>query len=181
VQLTVRFSPLLASVSLLVAGFAAPVAAAQTQICPIVADTDVSRAVGSPVQVSPFMVVDSGSAIQCLFDGSAVGDGVLVGRYPSFFGSDPVLPFSPDQTSLRFLLPDGLTAGSVLTVTPVDGLGDAAAWVVPADPTTAPDSLGRLLVRRGADAFVIGIDTVIGANALDTATSVARTVLAGST
>ncbi len=177
-----RLRSALIGVSLIVVGGAvAPAAAAQSQNCPIVADGDVSSAVGSPVHVSPFMVVDSGNAIQCLFDGNAVGDGILVGRYPRFFGSDPVQPFSPDQESLRYLLPDGLAAGSPLTITPVDGLGDAAAWVVPVDLIGAPDSLGRLLVRRGSDAFVIGIGTQIGPSAVDTATSLARIVLAAST
>jgi len=157
----------------------APVAAAQTQNCPLVADRDVSSTVGSPVSVSPFMVVDSGSAIQCLFEGDAVGDGILVGRYPSFFGSDEVQPFSAGQDRLRFLLPRGFSEGTVISLTPVDGVGDVAAWVVAADPSTAPDSLGRLLVRQGADAFVIG--TPIGPSAIDTATSLARIVLAGST
>ena len=157
----------------------APSAAAQSQVCPIVADGDVSRAVGSLVQVSPFMVVDSGSAIQCLFEGDAVGDGVLVGRYPGFFASEDLAPFSQDQDRLRFLLPDGLKRGSPLVLTPVDGVGDTAAWVVPADPSTAPDSLGRLLVRRGADAFVVGTEN--GPTAVDTATSVAKLLLAAST
>jgi hypothetical protein len=124
------------------------------------------------------MVVDSGSAIQCLFEGDAVGDGVLVGRYPGFFGTEDLAQFSPDQDSLRRLLPDALTLGNVV-LTPVAGLGDAAAWVVPADPSTAPDGLGRLLVRRGQDAFVIGTQNVPGA--IDTATSVAKTLLAAST
>ena len=48
---------------------------------PIVADSDMSTMVGSPVHVSPLMVVDSGSGIQCLFDRDAVGDDILVGRY----------------------------------------------------------------------------------------------------
>jgi hypothetical protein len=156
----------------------APSAAAQSQTCPIVADGDVSSAVGSPVHVSPFMVVDSGSAIQCLFEGDAVGAGVLVGRYPGFFGSEDLAPFSTSQDRLRFLLPDGLL-GSVLALTPVDGVGDVAAWVVPADPSTAPDSLGRLLVRRGPDAFVIGTEN--GPSAVNTATSVAKALLAAST
>jgi hypothetical protein len=164
---------------ILVSGALPSSAAAQSQVCPLVAEGDVSSAVGSPVHVSPFMVVDSGSAIQCLFEGAAVGDGVLVGRYPGFFGSDALAPFSPDQDRLRYLLPDGLSPASVLAVTPVDCLGDAAAWVLPVDPSTAPDSLGRLLVRRGPDAFVIG--TQNGPSAVDTATSVAKVVLAAST
>jgi len=160
-------------------GAVAPAAAAQDQVCPIVADGDVSNAVGSPVQVSPFMVVDSGSAIQCLFEGESVGEGVLVGRYPGFFGSQDLAPFSPDQDRLRFLLPDGLAVGSLITVTPVDGIGDVAAWVLPTDASTAPDSLGRLLVRRGPDAFVIGTEN--GPGAVDTAASVAKVLLAAST
>jgi len=157
----------------------APVAAAQTQNCPIVADSDVSSVVGSPVSVSPFMVVDSGSAIQCLFEGDAVGDGVLVGRYPRFFGDDAMQAFSPDQARFHLLLPDGFTTSTAISLTPVDGLGDTATWVVPVDPSTAPDSLGRLLVRRGADVFVIGTEN--GPSAVDTATSLARIVLAAST
>jgi hypothetical protein len=164
---------------LLLNGALASSAAAQVQVCPIVAEGDVSSAVGSPVHVSPFMVVDSGSAIQCLFEGDAVGEGVLVGRYPGFFGSQDLAPFSPDQDRLRFLLPDGLTPGTPIALTPVDGVGDAAAWVVPVDPSTAPDSLGRLLVRRGPDAFVIGTEN--GPSAVDTATSVAKALLAAST
>jgi hypothetical protein len=163
---------------LLLLGGVAPSAAAQSQICPIVADGDVSSAVGSPVHVSPFLVVDSGSGIQCLFEGEAVGEGVLVGRYPGFFGSEDLAPFSQDQNRLRFLLPDGLPIGSVLALTPEDGIGDVAAWVVPVDPSTAPDSLGRLLVRRGPDAFVIGTEN--GPNAVDTAMSVAKALLAAS-
>jgi len=124
------------------------------------------------------MVVDSGSAIQCLFEGDAVGDGVLVGRYPGFFGLEDLAPFSTGQARLRFLLPDGLPPDSGLVLTPVDGVGDAAAWVLPADPSTAPDSLGRLLVRRGSDAFVIG--TANGPGAVDTATAVAKALLAAS-
>src|SRR5205823_2066305 len=147
---------LLTTGSLLLGGVLVPSAAAQSQVCPIVADRDVSTAVGSPVHVSPFMVVDSGSAIQCLFEGDAVGEGVLVGRYPGFFRSQDLAPFSPDQDRLRFLLPDGLAVGSLIMVTPVDGIGDVAAWVLPADASSAPDSLGRLLVRRGPDAFIIG-------------------------
>ena len=170
---------LLSSGSLLLNGFLAPSVAAQGQICPIVAEGDVSSAVGSVVHVSPFMVVDSGSAIQCLFEGDAVGDGVLVGRYPGFFGSQAVAPFAPDQDRLRLLLPDGLALSSPIAVTPVDGVGDVAAWVLPVDPSTAPDSLGRLLIRRGQDAFVIGTEN--GPSAVDTATSVAKALLAAST
>jgi hypothetical protein len=169
-------SPLVGVGLLTLSGPGAPISAAQTQICPIVADSDVSSAVGSPVHVSPFMVVDSGSAIQCLFDGDAVGDGVLVGRYPGFFASDEIQPFSLDQERLRRLLPDGLLASSAIALTQVDGLGDAAAWIEPVDLSGAPDSLGRLLVRRGSDAFVIG--TMIGPNAIDTAIAVARILLA---
>jgi hypothetical protein len=176
---TKQFRFLLGLAGLLLLGGAAPSAAAQSQICPIVADGDVSSAVGSPVQVSPYLVVDSGSAIQCLFEGDAVGEGVLVGRYPGFFGSEDLAPFSQDQDHLRFLLPDGLPIGSRLALTPEDGIGDVAAWVVPVDPSTAPDSLGRLLVRRGADAFVIGTEN--GPNAVDTAISVAKALLAAST
>jgi hypothetical protein len=154
-------------------------AAAQSQVCPIIAESDVSIAVGSVVHVSPFMVVDSGSAIQCLFDGDAVGEGVLVGRYPDFFGTQELAPFSPDQDRLRFLLPDGLPVSSLITLTPVDDVGDTAAWVLPIDPSTAPDSLGRLLVRRGSDAFVIGTEN--GPSAVDTATWVAKALLAAST
>jgi hypothetical protein len=173
----IRF--LLGFAGLLLLSGAAPSAAAQSQTCPIVADGDISSAVGSPVHVSPFLVVDSGSAIQCLFEGDAVGEGVLVGRYPGFFGSEDLAPFSSDQDRLRFLLPDGLPVGSVLALTPVDGIGEVAAWVVPVDPSTAPDSLGRLLVRRGPDAFVIGTEN--GPGAVDTATSVAKALLAAST
>lgn len=164
---------------LLLSAAAAPLAAAQGQTCPIVAEGDVSTAVGSLVHISPFMVVDSGSAIQCLFEGDAVGEGVLVGRYPGFFGSQDLAPFSPDQARLRVLLPDGLPQASVIALTPVDGIGDTAAWAVPVDPSTAPDSLGRLLVRRGPDAFVIGTEN--GPGAVDTATSVAKALLAAST
>jgi hypothetical protein len=160
-------------------GAFAPAAAAQTQDCPLAADGDISTAVGSVVHVSPFFVVDSGSAIQCLFEGDAVGEGVLVGRYPNLFSARELAPFGADQDVLRFLLPDGLAPGTPLTLTPVDGIGDAAAWVVPVDPSTAPDSLGRLLVRRGLDAFVIGTEN--GPTAVDTATSVARALLAAST
>ncbi len=170
---------ILASGLLLLSSGVAPSVAAQSQGCPLVADADVSNAVGSPVHISPFMVVDSGSSIQCLFEGDAVGDGVLVGRYPGFFGSDDVAPFSATTNRLRFLLPDGLTPDNAPVLTPVDGIGDAAAWVVPQDPSAAPDSLGRLLVRRGSDAFVIG--TQEGPGAVDTATLVGRAVLAAST
>jgi hypothetical protein len=124
------------------------------------------------------MVVDSGSVIQCLFEGDAVGDGVLVGRYPSFFGADLLAPFSPDQDRLRFLLPRDLTV-DLISLTPVDGVGDTAAWIVPVDPSTAPDSLGRLVVRRGTDAFVIGTEN--GPSAVETAMSVATALLAAST
>jgi hypothetical protein len=170
---------LLTAGSLLLGGVLAPLAAAQSQVCPIVADGDVSTAVGSPVHVSPFMVVDSGSAIQCLFEGAAVGEGVLVGRYPGFFGTQDLVPFSPDQARLRLLLPDGLPPTSLIALTPVDGVGDAAAWVLPVDPSTAPDSFGRLLVRRGPDAFVVGTEN--GPSAVDTATTVAKALLAAST
>jgi hypothetical protein len=170
---------LLTAALILLNGAFAPSAAAQTQDCPLAADSDISTAVGSVVHVSPFFVVDSGSAIQCLFQGDAVGDGVLVGRYPNFFSARELAPFGADQDVLRFLLPDGLTLGTPLTLTPVDGIGDAATWVVPVDPSTAPDSLGRLLVRRGTDAFVIG--TQNGPGAVDAATSVAKALLAAST
>lgn len=170
------FSWLLVSFGLLAAP--ATAALAQTQTCPLLSDGDVSSAVGSPVTINPFFVVDSGSAIQCLFQGAAVGDGVLVGRYPGFFGTQDIQSFSPDQDTLRFLLADGLPAGSPLNVTPVDGLGDAAAWVTPVDLTTAPDSLGRLLVRRGSDAFVVGV--AVAPTAVATATSVAQALLAQS-
>jgi hypothetical protein len=80
---------------------------------------------------------------------------------------------------LRLLLADGLAASSAIALTPVDGVGDTAAWVVPVDLTSAPDSLGRLLVRRGSDAFVVGKQ--VSPNAVDTARSVAQAVLAAST
>lgn len=157
----------------------APSAFAQSQACPLVADADISNAVGSPVSISPFFVVGSGSAIQCLFEGDAVGDGVLVSRYPGFFGSEDLAPFSPDSDRLRLLLPDGMTSASARILTPVDGIGDAAAWVVPTDARSAPDGLGRLLVRQGSDAFVFGTEN--GPNAVDTATLVGKAVLAATT
>ena len=64
-------------------------------------------------------------------------------------------------------------------LTPADGIGDAAAWVVPTGTSAAPDALGRLLVRRGPDAFVFGIEN--GPGAVDTATLVGKAVLATST
>ncbi|HEX8969479.1 MAG TPA: hypothetical protein VF937_16470, partial [Chloroflexota bacterium] len=67
---------------------------------------------------------------------------------------------------------------SALDMTPLDGIGDAAAWVVPTDASAAPDSLGRLLVRRGPDAYVIGTEN--GTGAVDAATKVARVLLAAS-
>jgi hypothetical protein len=177
---TKRFPLILAGAGLfLLSSAVAPYAAAQSQVCPLVGEADISNAVGSPVQISPFLVVDSGSSIQCLFEGDSVGDGVLVGRYPGFFGSEDLAPFSADSVRLHFLLPDGMPAGSPLTLTAVDGIGDAAAWVVPADVSAAPDSLGRLLVRRGSDAFVFGTEN--GPGAVDTATLVGKAVLAAST
>ena len=149
---------------------------AQSQVCPLIGDGDVSTAVGSRVQASPFMVVDAGSSIQCLFEGDAVGDGVLVGRYPNFFGSQDVQPFSAGQDRLHFLLADGLPADSPINLATVDGVGDTAAWVTPVDSSTAPDSLGRLLIRRGADAFVVGI--TMAPTAVATATSVGQSLLA---
>jgi hypothetical protein len=174
-----HFRLFLLAAGFLLSGAMTPSAAAQGQVCPILAENEVSTAVGSPVHVSPFMVVDSGSAIQCLFEGEGVGEGVLVGRYPGFFGSQDGAPFSPDQDRLRLLLADGLPPSSLITLTQVDQVGDAAAWVVPADPSTAPDSLGRLVVRRGPDAFVIGTEN--GPSAVNTATSVAKALLAAST
>ena len=179
-SVTKRFSSIFVGAGLfLLSSAVGPSAFAQSQACPLVADADISRAVGSPVSISPFFVVDSGSAIQCLFQGDAVGDGVLVGRYPGFFGSEELAPFSPDSDRLRLLLPDGMRSGSALMLTPVDGIGDAAAWVVPTDASAAPDALGRLLVRRGSDAFVFG--TQNGPGAVDTATLVGNAVLATST
>lgn len=168
-----------ATLLLLSAAAGIPAAAAQSQACPLVPEADISNAVGSPVHISPFLVVDSGSGIQCLFEGDAVGDGVLVGRYPGFFRSDDVAPFSPDWDRLRFLLPDGMGSGAALVLTPVEGIGDTAAWVQPADASAAPDGLGRLLVRRGPDAFVFGTEN--GPGAVETATSIAKAVLAAST
>ena len=169
---------LVAAGLLLLSTAVVPSAAAQSQACPLVADADVSNAVGSSVHVSPFMVVDSGSSIQCLFEGDAVGDGVLVGRYPAFFGSEDLAPFSTDSDRLRFLLPDGMPSGGALMLTPVEGIGDTAAWVIATGASAAPDSLGRLLVRRGSDAFVFG--TQNGPGALETATLVGKAVLASS-
>ena len=51
--------------------------------------------------------------------------------------------------------------------------------IIATDASTAPDSLGRLVVRRGPDAFVIG--TEIGPGAVDAATLVGKAVLAAST
>ena len=177
---TKRFQVILVGIGLfLLSSGVAPSASAQSQDCPLVADADISNAVGSLVHISPFMVVDSGSGIQCLFEGDAVGDGVLVGRYPGFFGSDAVAPFSATTNRLWFLLPDGMTSDNPPVLTPVEGIGDAAAWVVAQDASAAPDSLGRLLVRRGSDAFVIGTEN--GPGAVDTATLVGKAVLAAST
>lgn len=178
--MTKRVPAILVGIGLfLLSSGVAPSAAAQSQACPLVADADISNAVGSLVHISPFMVVDSGSGIQCLFEGDAVGDGVLVGRYPGFFGSDAVAPFSATTNGLRFLLPGGMTSNNALVLTPVEGVGDTAAWVVPQDAIAAPDSLGRLLVRRGSDAFVFGTEN--GPGAVETATLVGRAVLAAST
>ena len=177
---TKRFSLILAGAGQFVPGNAiASSVAAQSQVCLFVGDNDISNAVGSQVHISPFLVVDSGSDIQCLFEGDAVGDGVLVGRYAGFFGSGDLASFSLDSDRLRFLLPDGLTSSNALILTPVDGIGDAAAWVVSTDDRAAPDSLGGLLVRRGSDAFVFG--TQNGPGAIDTATLVGKAVLAAST
>lgn len=178
--MTKRFSLIFVGAGLfLLSSAVAPSAFAQSQACPLIADADISNAVGSPVHVSPYFVVDSGSAIQCLFEGEAVGDGVLVGRYPGFFGSEDLTPFSADSDRLHLLLPDGMSSASAVMLTPVDGIGDTAAWVVPTDPSAAPDALGRLLVRRGSDAFVFGTEN--GPGAVDTATLVGRAVLATST
>lgn len=171
-------SPLVALALLVIASLVAPVATAQTQACPIIGDGAVSAAVGSPVSASPYMVVDSGSAVQCLFAGDGVGDGVLVGQYPSFFAGNPAELLGVDQDHLRMLLASGLAAQSAVVVTPVGGVGDAGVWVVPTDMSTAPDRLGRLLIRRGDDAIVVG--TQDGPTAMDTAIAVAQAVLAAS-
>lgn len=166
---------LVASVGLLTTAMTP--AAAQTAACPLISDADVSRAVGSQVSVPSFYIVDSGSSVQCLFQGDAVGAGVLVGRYPNFFAPEDVQPFGPDQPRLRTLLPDGLPSSAALTLAPVDGLGlgDMAVWVTPVDPSIAPDTLGRLLFKRGADAFVVGVADGPGAIAI--ATAVAQPLL----
>jgi hypothetical protein len=176
-----RFSLPLAGIGLvIVSSFVAPASAAQLPGCTLVGDSDVSSAVGSPVHALPYLVFDFGPISSCLFAGDAVGAGVLVIRYAGFFASEEVQPFSLDQERLPLLLTAGAApAASVIALAPVDGVGDAAAWVVPVDPSTAPDSLGRLLVRRGPDAFVIG--TQLGPNAIDSAISVARIVLVTAT
>ena len=167
------FAVLVASVGLLMTAMTP--AAAQTAACPLISDAEVSRAVGSPVSVPSFYIVDNGSSVQCLFQGDAVGDGVLVGRYPNFFGSEDLQPFGPDQPRLRTLLPDGLPGSAALDIAAVDGLGDTAAWVTAVDPSIAPDTLGRLLIRRGADAFVVGVTNA--PSAIATATAVAQPLL----
>ena len=105
------------------------------------------------------MVVANGSSTQCLFEGDGIGDGVLVGRYPGFFGTEAVQPFTLGQQRLEFLLP----RGAEVDLASVDGIGDAATWATARDQSATPDSLGRLLVRRGSDAFVVGVPNGVDA------------------
>jgi hypothetical protein len=163
--------PFFTSASLVLAPVALAAPLAQSQACPLVAESDVSAVIGTTMRVSPFMVVVDGSDTQCLFDGSGMVDGVLVGRYGGFFGSGDVQPFSAGQQRIEFLLP----RGSVVDLSAVEGIGDAAAWATARDPSAAPDSLGRLLVRRDADAFVVGIPN--GSDAREKATSLAQVLL----
>jgi hypothetical protein len=166
------YLPFLLSANLILAPVVLAAPLAQSQACPLLTEAAVSAVVSTPVHVSPFMVIVEGSQTQCVFDGSGIGDGVLVGRYAGFFGSDEIQPFSPGQQRIEVLLP----RGSVVDLVAVDGVGEVAAWATARDQSTAPDSLGRLLVRRGSDAFVVGVDNA--PDARSTAIALANVLLA---
>ncbi|MEA2638896.1 MAG: hypothetical protein QOF51_290 [Chloroflexota bacterium] len=153
---------------------AAPVALAAPSVqpfsCPLIDAAAVSSAIGAPVTLVPFAMIDDGSSVQCLFQGS--GDlSVVTGRRLGFFGTDQSGAFTPDQLDRV----KGEINGEV-DFTPVDGVGDAAVWATFRDRGTAPDNLGRLLVKRGLDLITVGITE--GPGAVTPASALAQVLVA---
>ena len=106
----------------------------------------------------------------CLFEGDA--GLVLIARRAGFFGPVGADAFTPDQLDrLR-------RTREAVDYAPVDGVGDAAAWATIRDPSLAAERLSVLIVKRGADAYMFGVDDSMLVDALASATALAQTVLA---
>lgn len=145
--------------------------AAQTTTCPIVANDVVSNAVGAAAAVfdPDFGVTVDGSDTECLF--SAGDKLVLVRRQADYFSGSVAGAATPEEIDgLRLLIADDLD------YQPVSGVGDSAFWATVRDRSLAPQRLGVLVSKQGADAYAIGVsDTPAG---LDQATALTRAVVA---
>ena len=154
-------------------GFAVALAApvAQSNNCPVAADDVVSGAIGAPVSIDPLFITVDGTNTECVF--SAGDQLVLVRRTASFF-DDSAPTATPEQVDqLRTLIFDELD------YTPVSGVGDAAFFATVRDRSLAAQRLAVLIVKRGSDAFAVGVmDTP---EALATDTALAQAVLAAQT
>jgi hypothetical protein len=151
-------------------GFAVALAApaAQSGLCPVAADDVVSGAVGTPVSIDPLFVTVDGADTECLFSG---GDHLVLVRRTSSFFDDSAAGATPEQVDqLRALIFDELD------YTPVSGVGDAAFFATVRDRSLADQRLAVLIIKRGSDAWALGVmDTP---EALTNATALAQAVFA---
>jgi hypothetical protein len=142
----------------------------QAATCPVASDDVVSSALGAPARLfdPDFGVTVNGSDTQCMF--SAGGQLVLVRRTGDYF-SDSAAGATPDNIQeLRLIIADDLD------YQPVSGVGDTALWATVHDRSLAPERMGVLVSKRGADAFMIGVmDTP---DALGRATTLTEAVFA---
>jgi hypothetical protein len=143
--------------------------AAAAGLCPLVGDETVAAAVGEPVTISPmYGVTVEADNVECLFDGAEAV--VLVRRASAVFGAaDPAGLSADNATQLRRFVRDEVEYTSVAF------LGDGALWARAKDRSLADERMSLMLVRRGADVFVVGVwDTP---QALDQLTTLSHSVL----
>jgi hypothetical protein len=173
--LTARLGAILSAGALAagaVLGLAPAASAGAAGLCPLVGDETVAAAVGEPVTISSnYGVTVEPDNVECLFDGSQAL--VLVRRASAVFGdADPAGLGPDDATRLRRFIRDEVT------YTTVASLGDGALFAQAKDRSLADERLSLMLVRRGADVFVVGVwDTP---QALDQLTALSHGVLAAA-
>ena len=152
-----------------VLGLAPAASAGAAGLCPLVGNETVAAAVGEPVTISSsYGVTVEPDNVECLFDGAEAL--VLVRRASAVFGDADPAGLSPDNaTPLRRFIRDEVT------YTAVPLLGDGALFAQAKDRNLAAVRMSLMLVRRGADVFVVGVwDTL---EALDQLTTLSHGVL----
>jgi hypothetical protein len=129
----------------------------QATTCPVASDDVISTALGTPASlIDPdFGVTVDGFDTECLF--TAGGQMVLVRRTDAYFADSPAGASPENIQQLRLIVADDLD------YQPVTGVGDTALWATVRDRSLAPQRMGVLVSKHGADAYAIGVMDTPGA------------------